>query len=128
MFSENSSTTWRHFGYLMVYFIFVQFIQPPVFSISFSIAHALFFLPLYNLKLSSKHRHYHSSKFICTTIVRLVCPKFFQTQQIHQFLGMWKRLFFNRFRFHTYRFRFRYQKTTGYLSKFVIYYSQKVQP
>ena len=39
---------------------------------------------------------------------------------------MWKRLFFNRFRFHIYRFRFHYQKTTVDLSKFVIYYSQIV--
>ena len=26
MFSENLSTTWRHFGHYMAYFIFVQFI------------------------------------------------------------------------------------------------------
>ena len=86
MFSENLSTAYRYFGHLMAYFIFVQFVQTPILYMSSSMAHALFFQPLQNLVLSSKQRHYHSSKFICIIachLLCLVCPNFFQTQQIH---------------------------------------------
>ena len=50
--------------------------------------------------------------------------KFWIAVDLESKSGMWKRLFFNRF-----RFRFHYQKTrklTVDLSKFVIYYNQKV--